>query len=100
MPEQRQLAFSYQEVVEALVRKAGIHEGNWGLFVRFGLAAANLPTAPGPQFSPAAIIPIQEIGLVRQDETTNLTVDAATVNPLNAAHQPARQRKRTSRAKR
>jgi len=86
MPEQKSLVFSYKEVAEALVRKADIHDGLWGLYVRFGITGANIGSAPGKDdLRPAAIVPILEIGIQRFDEASNLTVDASMVNPKTKA---------------
>jgi hypothetical protein len=80
MAEASQLTFSFKEVVEALVRKQDLHEGIWGLNVNFGLQA----TSMGPTESdlkPVGILAIVSIGLQRQEKETNLSVDAAKVNP-------------------
>jgi hypothetical protein len=80
MGETSQVVFSHKEVVEALVKRQGIHDGIWGLYVRFGISAANL--GPGAnEIVPAAIVPILEIGLQKFEQETNLSVDAAKVNP-------------------
>lgn len=71
---------SYKQVAEALVKYHGIHEGIWGIFARFGLGASNV----GPnenELSPAAIVPLVELGLQKFAKETNLSVDAAKVNP-------------------
>jgi hypothetical protein len=80
MPEIANIVFSYQEVVIALLKAQGIHEGLWSLFVRFGINATNM----GPndnELRPTAIIPILELGLQKGEKDNNLTVDAAKVNP-------------------
>jgi hypothetical protein len=80
MPEPTQLTFSFKEIVVALIKAQGIHEGIWGLFVNFGLNAQNI----GPnenELRPAAMIPILTLGLQKFDKETNLSVDAAKVNP-------------------
>lgn len=80
MAEATQFAFSHQEVVEALIKKQGLHEGLWGLYVEFGLAAANV----GPDsnaINPAAVVAVSKVGIIKTDKPTNLTVDAAKVNP-------------------
>lgn len=72
--------FDYHEVVEALIKQQGINTGLWALAVEFGIKATNI----GPddkQLSPAAIIPIRNIGIIRAEESTNLSVDASIVNP-------------------
>jgi hypothetical protein len=80
MPETGQIAFTYKEVVEALLKTQDIHEGIWGLFVRFGLGASNIgPT--DTEVQPAAIVPIVQIGLQRMEKESNIAVDAAKVNP-------------------
>ena len=82
MPETKSIVFTHKEVVEALIRYNNIHEGLWDLYLEFGLAAANIGPGPGGELSPAAIVPVQKIGLQRTEKITNLTADAAEVNPL------------------
>ncbi len=84
MPDIDRIMFDHKELAEALVLKQGIHEGLWGIAVEFGLAAANLPTGPDRTFSPAAINILQKIGIQRFSEASNLTVDAAKINPIRA----------------
>jgi len=67
-------------VVEALIRYNDLHEGLWGIYIEFGLAAANMGQGP-EDILPTAIIPVKKIGLQRFDEANNLTVDAAEANP-------------------
>lgn len=86
------LVTSHKQVVEALIKHHDLHEGIWGLFVRFGLGASNV----GPddqQLAPAAILPIVEIGLQRFARETNLSVDAARVNPKRTQAEPLRRRR-------
>ena len=81
MPEARQIIFSYQELAEALIKQQDIHEGLWGLYVEFAIAAANMNNPEG-KIVPTAIVPVQRIGIQRFDqELEGLTVDAAVVNP-------------------
>jgi hypothetical protein len=80
MPETSQLTFSFKEIVTALLKAQDIHEGIWGLFVNFGLSANNI----GPNESelrPAAVVPVLSLGLQKFEKETNLSVDAAKVNP-------------------
>jgi hypothetical protein len=46
MAESTQIIFSHKEVVEALLKQHGIHEGIWGLFIRFGISATNIGPSP------------------------------------------------------
>lgn len=80
MPEISQISFSYKDVAEALIKKQDLHEGLWMLAVNFGMQATNF----GPDNSdlkPSAIIAILNISLHKAEKETNLTVDAAKVNP-------------------
>lgn len=84
MPEVSQFTFKYQEVLEALIQKAGLHEGKWQLVMSFCLAAMNM----GPneaELVPGAAVAVSSIGLIRarDDSPPALTADAAVVNPLS-----------------
>lgn len=84
MPEVNQYTFKYQEVLEALIKKAGLHEGKWQLIMTFGLAAANMgPTAA--ELVPGAAVAVTGIGLQKAGPGSPeaLTVDAAVVNPAS-----------------
>ena len=77
------IVMSHKQLAELLVKHHAIHEGIWGLFLRFGIGAANLnvgPVQPG-SLNPAAIIPVLEIGLQRFQTENDISVDAAKVNP-------------------
>lgn len=93
MAEAKQIIFSYQEVAKLMVQELGIEEGLWGLYVRFGIAAANA----GPNnedLRPTAIVPIMELGLQRFDEPSNLTVDAAELSKGRSPKASRRERSR------
>jgi hypothetical protein len=83
MAEPTQFVFTHKEVVEALLRKQGIHEGIWGLYVRFGISASNVGPSP-TEILPAAIVPVVELGLQKFETENNIAVDAAKVNPKAA----------------
>jgi hypothetical protein len=89
MPETNQLAFSFKEIATILVKNSDLHEGIWGVFFNFGIQANNV----GPNESelrPAALIPIIQMGLMRVDKETNLSVDAAKVNPAPSGNGKAK----------
>ncbi len=81
MPEATQISFTFKEIVEALVKRQDIHEGLWGIYIEFAFGAANVGNPKDGDVLPAAIVPVQKIGIQRFDEPSNLTVDAAIVNP-------------------
>ena len=80
-----QYVFTYKEIAEALVKQQGIREGLWGVYLEFGIAAANINAAPDADVTPAAIVPVQRMGLQRFELPNNLTVNAAGVNPAPEA---------------
>jgi hypothetical protein len=85
MAEPGQLLFTHKEVVEALVKQQGLHEGLWMLYMEFGIQGVNM----GPSddlLVPGAIVPVQKIGLQRGTKENSLTVDAAKVNPRPKDH--------------
>lgn len=69
-------------MAEALIRYNDIHEGLWGIYIEFGLGAANVGPEPGGDVFPTAIVPVKKIGLQKFEEPSNLAVDAAKVNPI------------------
>lgn len=82
MAETTQVVFKHQEVVTALLKAHGIHDGIWGLTVNFGFGAAN--TGPSTEeLNPTAIIPVLGIGIQRFPELNPMAVDAAVANPRN-----------------
>jgi len=80
MSEPEKMTFSHSQVTEALIKYNNIHEGLWGLYVEFGIAASNVGPSPD-QINPAAIVPVLKIGLQKFDKPNNMTADAAVVNP-------------------
>jgi hypothetical protein len=84
MKTMQQITFSFTEVTKAMIIKQGIHEGFWGIYFEFGILGANVGVGPTPdtqQISPAAIVPINKIGIQRFEKPNSLTIDAAEVNP-------------------
>lgn len=82
MPEIAQYNFSLAEVVEALIKKADLHEGLWQLQVNLNLGAGNFASDPNTAL-PGAIVTIGELGLIKGEPNAprNLVVDANLVNP-------------------
>lgn len=79
MAEPSQFTFTYKELAAMMVREAGVQEGLWGIFVKFGIAASNIGENE-ENVKPAAIVPILEIGLQKFEKPSSLAVDAAVVN--------------------
>jgi hypothetical protein len=85
MPEINQYQFKYREVLEALVKQAGLHEGKWQLIMSFGLGAINMGPAP-EQIVPGAAVAVTSIGLKRAepDSPPALVIDASELNPASS----------------
>ena len=80
MAEPTLIAFNFREIAELLVKQQDIHEGLWCIHFKFGIKGANLGTND-ENVLPTAMVPILELGLQKVEDRTNLTVDAARVNP-------------------
>lgn len=93
MADVTQYFFDYKEVVEALIKKQGIHEGLWRLIVEFGFTAHNVNTPEGV-LRPASTTILQRIGITQAEAPSNLAVDAAEVNPRPKAAKKASSKKR------
>ncbi len=94
MENPERIVFSYQDVVECLIKKQGIHEGLWGISISFGLGAIIANSINEPEkFLPAAIVPVQEIGIQKFETESNLTVDAAKVNPRSTKKSAAKKKR-------
>jgi hypothetical protein len=77
--------FDHNELVEILIKKQEIREGNWGLYVEFAFTASFVGAGPNdPNMMPAAIAAIKRIGIQKFEPShPNFpnTVDAAKLNP-------------------
>lgn len=83
MVEIDRYTFTHREVVEALIKQQGLHEGIWMISMEFGIGAVNAgPTED--QIVPTAMVPIVKMGLAKADKESNISVDAARVNPAIA----------------
>lgn len=86
MDKRKPLVISLREVATVLVKHQKVHEGHWGLFVRFGIGATNIQNPDDlSDIKPAAIVPILELGIQPFAEPNPLTVDASEVNPRRQA---------------
>jgi len=81
--------------VEELIKKQGLHEGLWRLVLEVGLVGTNVNVLNEgkTKLTPAGMVLVQRIGIVKTEEATDLTVDAAEVNP----REPTKSRKRSKK---
>jgi len=84
MPEVNQYVFSNKELLELLIKQAGVREGKWILLANFGFNAGNFGPTPD-QATPGALVVIQQIGIQRAavDTPESMSLDAAVVNPAS-----------------
>lgn len=84
MAEPNQIIYTFKEIAELLVQDRDIHEGYWGIYVKFGIKAANAGETDA-DLRPTALVPVLELGLQKFDALNNLSVDASKVNPSRGA---------------
>jgi len=94
MAEPTQIMFTHRELVTALVRQQGIHEGIWGLSINFGLGAQNMGPTPD-DLLPTALVPVLRIGIQKYEKENNIAVDASKVNPIPEHTRASRRRTRS-----
>lgn len=75
--------FDPEEIVTALLKHQGIHEGTWTFGVNFGLAVSNIGKNPeDQQMRPGIICQVDGVSLNRAAiPVPGLTYDAAQLNP-------------------
>lgn len=69
-----------QELVTAMIKHKGIHEGIWALELRFNFGAMNFQ-GPDGKIRPASVSAVDTYILAQVDQASPLAVDAAIVNP-------------------
>lgn len=77
--------FSHKELVELMLKDAGIHEGIWALSVNFRLGAGSFGPTPA-EVAPTGFVGVDGIGLQRIELPEGapippLAFDAALLNP-------------------
>jgi len=96
MAQSERMTFTFKEITELMVRKAGVKEGLWAISLKLGIQGVSIGQTPD-ELVPAAIVPILEIGIERVDTPSRLSVDAAEVSaPLRARVKKAKARAETA----
>ena len=100
MAEPGSYNFELREVITALIKQQGLHEGLWVFGVEFQFAVGTFGPTPADA-RPGVILQIGKVTLARKEAATpdELAVDAAVVNPAPAASQsiPPRPPKRAAK---
>src|SRR5271169_4588225 len=86
MPEANQYLFSNKELLELLIKQAGVHDGRWVLMTNFGIGPGNFGASP-EQVAPGVAVVINQMGIQRAPlETPEASsLDAAVVNPASGS---------------
>lgn len=81
MPEVNQYAFTNRELLELLIKEAGVHKGKWSLSITFGVAIG--PMGPPEQPSPGVATIVNGVGIQRlaDGQLDPAALDAAEINP-------------------
>jgi hypothetical protein len=81
MPEATQYAISNRELLEMLIKSAGVREGRWMLMLTFGLSAGNFGPDEG-NIMPGAVVVVQSVGIQRAppEAPAALVIDAAEIS--------------------
>jgi hypothetical protein len=88
--------FSIEELLGALLRDQGIHEGHWALNVEFSTTGASVKPQENPTRAlPGLIVSVNSATLMRAESAAAGAVDAAVVNPRKSmtSTKPSRSRK-------
>lgn len=81
-PKRHEVKMSYQAIAAALVRANNIREGHWSVALTFASPVGINANINGmPRLLPAAVVPVLGISLIRVEQPTDLSVDAAQCNP-------------------
>ncbi len=95
MPEINQYVFSNKELLELLIKQAGVREGRWVLMTNFGIMPGNFGSAveqAAQQIAPGVAVVINEMGIQRAtaEMPEQMSVDAALL------YSPTSKRTKTS----
>ena len=83
--------YSIDDLIAALLRDQGIHNGHWALNVEFSATGAAVKAQDQPKRTlPGLIVSVNSATLVAADPSPEGSVDAATVNPRKSG--PAKRR--------
>jgi hypothetical protein len=88
--------YSIEELLGALLRDQGIHEGYWALNVEFSATGASVKPQENPARTlPGLIVSVNSATLVQAESGAAGAVDAAVVNPRKTitSTKPTRSRK-------
>lgn len=89
MPEINTYSFSLKEILELMIKSAGLHDGEWQLIIGLSFTGGNF----GPNEDsvvPGAITAITGLGLIRAtaESPKALVLNAARVNPSHPTASP------------
>ena len=94
MPEVSQYVLNNKELLELIIKDAGLHEGKWMLLASFGIAPGNFGPS-NAEAAPGVAVAISKIGIQRAEPHTpeEATLDASVINPPPKASKPRKRKK-------
>ncbi|AHX16266.1 hypothetical protein CH75_09125 [Dyella jiangningensis] len=83
MADPTAFTFDPKEVMTALLKHQGIHDGSWTFGVGLSIAVTNIGKSPeDPQMRPGVVTQIENVTITQLPvPTAGLTFDAAELNP-------------------
>jgi hypothetical protein len=89
--------YSIDDLIAALLRDQGIHDGHWALNVEFSATGAAVKPQDQPARTlPGLIVSVNSATLVAADPSAEGSVDAAAVNPRKSG--PSKRRAASRKA--
>jgi hypothetical protein len=90
MPDVNQYTVTLRDLIEILIKKSDVHEGNWALTVGWQIGTGTYGPSPEQSF-PGIAATVTNVGIQRAapgtpiDAPGTIIVDAAQVNPPPAS---------------
>lgn len=72
--------YDLRQLIEALIKDQGLHEGYWGIGLEFGFGAATFGQT-AEEAMPTAFVQVSRVRLVRGESELPLCIDASKINP-------------------
>ncbi|MBI2716932.1 MAG: hypothetical protein HYX37_21165 [Rhizobiales bacterium] len=85
MAQSTQVLFSHRDLIELLIKNAGIHDGRWSLLLNLSVGTGHMAVPPD-QTGPGVMVVVTSVGLQRLQDGIDagkdaIVVDATEVNP-------------------
>jgi hypothetical protein len=96
MAEPTQYTVSHRELIELIIKNAGIRDGRWVLGMTFGFSPGMFGPTPD-QMNPGVVVAVNQVSIHRESPDgsapESVVVDAALVNPGGKREAPRKRPK-------